>query len=89
MGAARALSDFSGESACSSLLATLDDSLGRSTDVGKTTVSLLAHHAAGRAALADYLGEEIDRRTRVEAAIVLARVDALRESASSTRTRRS
>jgi hypothetical protein len=58
---------------CEMIERALIHSLGNSTDLGKVAVAVLGFTGEGRDRLPRYLGRQIDRRTRVEAAIVLGR----------------
>ena len=72
MALVRALGEVAGEEALPALQGALARSVGVSTDVGKTAAAVLGRWPAGRAVLAGFLGPEVDRRTRIEAAIALA-----------------
>lgn len=73
----RALRVLAGPDVVGPFAGALDVALGRSTEVGKVACAALGRRAAGRTHLAARLAEgafarDEDRRTRIEAAIVLA-----------------
>ncbi len=71
-GALRALSRVDATASVGAFEEALRRSLGRSTEIGKVAAAALGCTEEGRARLAFCLGREIDRRTRIEAAIALA-----------------
>ena len=72
IGLLRALRSVAGGAPPEITVRALERSLGRSTDVGKTTAAFLAE-GADYARLAPFLAPGTDRRTRIEAAIGLTR----------------
>jgi len=68
----RALGEQSPEASCPAIEEALAHSIGRSTEVGKAAAGALGATRGGRERLGAWLGDEVDRRTRVEAAIALA-----------------
>lgn len=72
MALVRALWHVGREDAIEPIHAALVASFGFSAEVGKTAAAALGQSAAGRALLVACLEPEVDRRTRIEAAIALA-----------------
>jgi hypothetical protein len=77
----RALRALAGPDAVAPFARALEAALGRSTEVGKVACAALGRGLEGRTLLAQRLesgalARDVDRRTRIEAAIVLARHEA-------------